>query len=406
MWVTRLTKAARDLLCGTEPDPGAFCTVQLALLQYPVGYGVAHGPDGQPRSLQHNVRDDIVREVVAGIKLVPLRVITKLFRAFADNGSDLKSISLSFSTLLDLFNLPSINTKPSPTTAEVYDAYQEATALPPFPSNIVGQFKRNFHILEQTGLFRRTNNTNALVLDLGTTQEQFDSVMRKCNAIANVELFFDEFNQCAGASDLPDRVREIALNLGWGAYFDGGNLPSSVLSELAPGTVLVPAGLLSTPITTGPYPPFPTFDPYAPSSFHPRPAPLMGSESPSDPEQARILREKANRSHARIVELLAATAKVQGSEPKNNIYVDLFIPDSQAIVEVKSCNQSNLLEQVRKGVSQLYEYRFRSNIENAVLCLVPFPLEYALYRIFVSPVSHSCASRNPELEAAFQYQQI
>ena len=42
----------------------------------------------------------------------------------------------------------------------------------------------------------------------------------------------------------------------------------------------------------------------------------------------------------------------------------------------------------------------------AVGLLVPFPLEYALYRIFVSPVSHSRASRNPELEAAFQYQQI
>ena len=38
--------------------------------------------------------------------------------------------------------------------------------------------------------------------------------------------------------------------------------------------------------------------------------------------------------------------------------------------------------------------------------LVPFPLEYALYRISVSPVNHSRASRNPELEAAFQYQQI
>ena len=38
--------------------------------------------------------------------------------------------------------------------------------------------------------------------------------------------------------------------------------------------------------------------------------------------------------------------------------------------------------------------------------LVQFPPEYALYRISVSPVSHSCASRNPELEAAFQYQQI
>ena len=43
---------------------------------------------------------------------------------------------------------------------------------------------------------------------------------------------------------------------------------------------------------------------------------------------------------------------------------------------------------------------------SAIFILVSFPLEYALYRIFVSPVSHSRASRNPELEAAFQYQQI
>ena len=49
----------------------------------------------------------------------------------------------------------------------------------------------------------------------------------------------------------------------------------------------------------------------------------------------------------------------------------------------------------------------RRILENiAFAALVPFPLEYALYRIFVSPVSHSRASRNPELEAAFQYQQI
>ena len=40
------------------------------------------------------------------------------------------------------------------------------------------------------------------------------------------------------------------------------------------------------------------------------------------------------------------------------------------------------------------------------LKLVLFPLESALYRISVSPVNHSHASRNPELEVAFWYQQI
>ncbi len=369
LWVTRLTKAARALLCGTEPDPGAFCTVQLALFQYPAGYGVTHDLDGRPRSLQANVRDDIVREVAAGIKLVPLRIITKLFLALAETGSDPSSISLSFSTLLNLVNLPSINTNPSPTLSAIYDGYQEAMGLPSLTTAVVGRFKRNFHILEQTGLFRRTQNKNALCLDLGPTQGQFDSVMRKCNAIANLESFYDEFNQCAEASDPTQCVKKIALSLRWGEYFDGGNLPSSVLSELAPGTVLAPFDFLSASTISAPHPPFPALEAYGPTASHPRPAPLMGSASPSDPEQARILREKANRSHTRIVELLAAAASAQGSQPKDNIYVDLCIPDTPAIVEVKSCNQSNLLDQVRKGVSQLYEYRFRSGMENATLCL-------------------------------------
>ena len=37
--------------------------------------------------------------------------------------------------------------------------------------------------------------------------------------------------------------------------------------------------------------------------------------------------------------------------------------------------------------------------------LVPFPLEYALYRIPVSPARHSRASGNPELGVTFQYRQ-
>ena len=37
--------------------------------------------------------------------------------------------------------------------------------------------------------------------------------------------------------------------------------------------------------------------------------------------------------------------------------------------------------------------------------LVPFPLEYALYRIPVSPARHSRLRGNPELEVTFQYRQ-
>ena len=37
--------------------------------------------------------------------------------------------------------------------------------------------------------------------------------------------------------------------------------------------------------------------------------------------------------------------------------------------------------------------------------LVPFPLEYALYQIPISPVRRSRASWNPQLEVTFQYRQ-
>ena len=37
--------------------------------------------------------------------------------------------------------------------------------------------------------------------------------------------------------------------------------------------------------------------------------------------------------------------------------------------------------------------------------LVPFPFEYALYRIPVSPARHSRLRGNPELEVTFQYRQ-
>ena len=37
--------------------------------------------------------------------------------------------------------------------------------------------------------------------------------------------------------------------------------------------------------------------------------------------------------------------------------------------------------------------------------LVPFPLEYALYRIPVSPARDSRLRGNPELEVTFQYRQ-
>jgi hypothetical protein len=51
-----------------------------------------------------------------------------------------------------------------------------------------------------------------------------------------------------------------------------------------------------------------------------------------------------------------------GARPLENEHIDIFakLPSNEKyIFEVKSITDSNLLSQTRKGISQLYEYRFR-----------------------------------------------
>ena len=73
-----------------------------------------------------------------------------------------------------------------------------------------------------------------------------------------------------------------------------------------------------------------------------------------------VLRERANQSHHAIEKALAAKIRRHGHEPKANAHIDLFFAtdDGSVIVEVKSCTEGNFHSQVRKGISQLLEYRF------------------------------------------------
>ena len=69
-----------------------------------------------------------------------------------------------------------------------------------------------------------------------------------------------------------------------------------------------------------------------------------------------------------------------GAEPYENEHIDLYVKTPKLgkyLFEVKSINSDNLLSQTRKGLSQLYEYKYRykSDIGSDVtLCLV-YPSE-------------------------------
>lgn len=82
-------------------------------------------------------------------------------------------------------------------------------------------------------------------------------------------------------------------------------------------------------------------------------------------------RERANVMHERLRSLLAKKIKNCGSLPTFNRYIDLAtrINDTHFIIEVKTSN-ANVHSQIRKGISQLYEYRYIQCLPDAKLVLL------------------------------------
>lgn len=70
--------------------------------------------------------------------------------------------------------------------------------------------------------------------------------------------------------------------------------------------------------------------------------------------------ERANASHQRLEKVVAEAITTASQTPNYNQVIDLFCECSRgtALFEIKSCHEGNLHAQVRKGVSQLLEYRY------------------------------------------------
>jgi hypothetical protein len=85
--------------------------------------------------------------------------------------------------------------------------------------------------------------------------------------------------------------------------------------------------------------------------------------------QARL--DRANNTHIQLVNIVAERIRVAGGIPKSNHFIDLASTlDQDYIFEMKSTTLENVKSQVRKGISQLYEYRYLENKPEANLVLV------------------------------------
>jgi hypothetical protein len=81
--------------------------------------------------------------------------------------------------------------------------------------------------------------------------------------------------------------------------------------------------------------------------------------------------ERAANAHSKLVNIVAQRIRNSGGIPKSNQLIDLAVRfDHDYLFEMKSSNDSNIRSQIRKGISQLYEYRYLQNKNNAKLILV------------------------------------
>ncbi len=94
-------------------------------------------------------------------------------------------------------------------------------------------------------------------------------------------------------------------------------------------------------------------------------------------------RERAANSHQMLIDLVASRLRDARAIPKANRYIDLAakVSGENFLFEMKSTTDTNVQAQVRRGLSQLYEYRYLQKIEPAKLVLVlenplPRPLSW------------------------------
>lgn len=228
-WCIFVSEAAKKFLCSENPNAAAFCRAQLSLFQYPNGAGSGISANGG-QSVQGNIKADTLREIQNGIRLNPLRLICKIVVGEVEiNKKKFSDIAIPYSVIFCMVNDSRINRNYNPSVELVASVFAEYSAVGGnVEMNLEGltNFKRNFHILEKTGLFTRDSKFGLLV-----AQRNYASAYDCIKVIADMDVFFDGFETLYAAPS-EDGVRDVISSPKWGQYYDAARIPSDILTAL------------------------------------------------------------------------------------------------------------------------------------------------------------------------------
>ena len=373
-WVLYLSETAKRFLVSEEPDVGAFMRLQLCLFQYPNGMGVAYS--GGDARIQANARVRTLELIGQNIHVSPLRLLcASLIADSRLRNVDLIAAYLGIDEFYALVNNNQINQTSVSSVEKLMEALSEIRAGRINPPD---SYESRFHILDHTEIISRSRDQLSFRQPENDTDRE--DLIKKIYTICKIDSQFNGFDTARSGEDLMVVIRKGS----WGSYFDGVRtlsaeqvsiLASDVAMGVSGGTTFSPARTLAVPPTPTPTP-APLRYALRRHTIHGLPLRTMSRrEELADPEVTRIKRERRSLAHKQMVSALDDLLRTKGADPQENPHIDLYaeIPNDGAyLFEVKSGGE-NLLAQVRKGVSQLYEYKFRyrGNIrDDAVLCLV------------------------------------
>jgi hypothetical protein len=373
-WVVRLSETARRFLVREDPDVASFLRLQLPLFQFPNAMGARYQSGKNKLTLQANTTHRTREFIRNGIHLSPVRLIAIALKADARLRSiDVFNASVSYDEIFGLANTKPINQHARPSLFKVSRALDQIRKgnLNATPT----KYESRFHILRHTELFVLERGT--VRLRGGVNDADRMQMLQQLEAICRIPNQFNGFDSCASRAE----IEEVIASGQWGMYFDGVRvLPSDIVEALTNDQALESTMPLE-PKQPGEPPtiPQPVAETYPfrdRTGSLPNVRPFDRRREMADPELTRIKRQRRNLAHKELIEKMDSWLRGLGADPKENDHIDLFakIPgDGSFIFEVKSGGDS-ILDQIRKGLSQLYEYRYRYRTmiggEDISLCLV------------------------------------
>ncbi|MCK5658282.1 MAG: hypothetical protein KAH96_00185 [Alphaproteobacteria bacterium] len=362
-WIFRVSETAKRFLLREEPDVAAFLRLQLPLFQYPNAMGAKYTSHTNKLTIQANARDRTLEFLRQGIHLSPVRLIGVALKADAVlRGVDVIEAAVSFGEIYGLANFPGVNRRALP---EIDNVIATLRSIRTGKSHLPSKYERRFHTLKHMEIFKV--GQGYVRFRQGINKEDCELLSRRLDAICSVGSQFNDFDACTSSQD----IEEVISSGKWGRYFDGVMvLPSHVVEALTTDKALEGREASAVGITPEIYPFRERTTALPPVRPYDRRCEM------ADPELTRIKRQRRNLAHKELIDKMDTWLRRIGARPKENDHIDLFakIPsDGSFIFEMKSGGES-LLEQIRKGLSQLYEYRYRYkssiNDPHISLCLV------------------------------------